>query len=192
MSRIDRSMMESVFEAEELITLDEDALMAIPHEPTRAFLRDIGLPGQFDTWLQLDGPLADEGVVTIVDAAGAAELAAKYPGFGVDTSRWMSIGAIGLDSFALDVENGTMYCVPESGAQPCVLNSGIEAFAYFLYALEVERPNYDLEVAEGPIVGNAEDRLQALMEEVDPVALASPDSTWYLVLENVKHLLDYR
>ncbi|MET8625306.1 SUKH-4 family immunity protein [Kitasatospora sp. NPDC004669] len=176
-----------------MITLDEDALAVIPHEPTKAFLRDIGLPGQFDTWLQLDGPLADEGAVTIVGTAGAAELAAKYPGLGTDTSTWMSIGAIGLDSFALDIEDGTMYCVPESGAQPCVLNSSIGAFAYFLYALEVERPNYDLEAAEGnPIIGNAEDRLRALMEEVDPVALASPDSTWYLVLENVQHLLDYR
>ncbi|MFF7454620.1 SUKH-4 family immunity protein [Kitasatospora sp. NPDC008115] len=184
---VDRSMMESVFDAGELVTLDEAALAVIPHGPTRAFLRDVGLPDEYCRWLELDEALA-EGVVTLVGEAGASELAAKYPRLTVDTSTWMTVGGIGYDNVALDVVDGTVYCIPESGA-PCILNSGIDVFAHFLHALEVERPNYDFESDADGFTPRAEDRLRTFMEAADPVALAHPDSAWHIVLECVERKL---
>ncbi|WP_329493518.1 SUKH-4 family immunity protein [Kitasatospora herbaricolor] len=186
---VDRAMMEEVFDAEDLVTLDDEALAGIAHEPTRAFLHQVGLPNRFRTWLELDEPLS-EGTVTIVGDKATA-LAAKYPGLTLDTSTWMTVGGIGYDNVALDVTDGRVYCIPESGALPCLLNSSIQDFAYFLHALEVERPNYDFEAEseDGYFDPDAEDRLLAVMTANDPAALACSDSTWHQVLEHVKHKL---
>lgn len=55
---IDRTRMESVFSADDLVALDDGVLAAIAHEPTRVFLREVGLPNQVG-WFEMDQFLLD-------------------------------------------------------------------------------------------------------------------------------------
>ncbi|MBC3840388.1 hypothetical protein GXW82_09650 [Streptacidiphilus sp. 4-A2] len=180
--------MESVFGEEDLVTLDAGALAAVPHPRTRAFLGEVGLPNQYGRWLELDESL-EEGEVTLVGPEGATRLAAKYPGIPQATASWMTVGSIGYDNVAVDVLDGAVYCIPESGAMPCLLNTGLDELACFLVALEQERPNYDFEAAGDSYDPDAEERLKAVMEGIDPAALASPDSAWHRVLTDVERKL---
>lgn len=179
--------MESVFPAGELVTLDDRALAAIVHEPTRTFLRDVGLPDRFG-WFTADQRLLD-GDLRIGGAAWQA-VAGKYPNCAFDMSAWLTLGGIALDDVIVDTVTGVVYCIPEDGG-PHLLNTSIDALAYFLHALEEERPEYDAEAAadEGVDPEGAEKRLLRRMRRADTVAMECPESTWFSVLRYVRNLL---
>ncbi|MFF7681040.1 SUKH-4 family immunity protein [Actinacidiphila glaucinigra] len=184
---IDRVAMESVFGPDELVTPDDTALAGIAHGPTRAFLRDVGLPDQMG-WFQADQLLVD-GDLRIGGEAWQA-VSRKYPSCPFDMSAWLSLGGIGMDDVTVDTRTGVVYCIPEDGS-PHVLNSGVDALAFFLHALEEERPDYDPEAAtdEGVDPEGAHDRLLALMRRTDAAAMENEDSAWYLVLRYVRNLM---
>ncbi|WP_440103326.1 SUKH-4 family immunity protein [Streptosporangium sp. H16] len=184
---IDRTMMESVFPADELVTLDDRALAAIAHEPTRTFLREVGLPDQVG-WFETDQFLLD-GDLRIGGEAWQA-VARKYPSCPFDMSAWLSLGGIALDDVIVDTVTGVVYSIPEDGS-PHLLNTSIETLAYFLHALEEERPEYDVEACtdEGIDPEGAERRLLCRMRRADAVALEHPGSTWFLVLRYVRNFL---
>ncbi|MDX3239008.1 SUKH-4 family immunity protein [Streptomyces sp. ME03-5709C] len=184
---IDRVAMESVFGPDELVTADDAALAGIVHEPTRVFLRDVGLPDQMG-WFEADQRFVD-GDVRIGGEAWQA-VARKYPNCPFDMSAWLSLGGIGMDDVTVDTRTGVVYCIPEDGA-PHLLNSSVDALAFFLHALERERPDYDPEAAtdEGVDPRGAHDRLLALMGRTDAAALEDEHSAWYRVLRYVRDLM---
>ncbi|MFF7358689.1 MULTISPECIES: SUKH-4 family immunity protein [Streptomyces] len=184
---IDRTRMESVFSADDLVALDDGVLAAIAHEPTRVFLREVGLPDQVG-WFEMDQFLLD-GDLRIGGEAWQA-VAEKYPNRSFDMSAWLTLGGIALDDLIVDTATGIVYCIPEDGA-PHLLNSSIDALAYFLHALEEERPEYDAYAStdEGVDPEGAADRLLHRMRQADPVAMENPESCWFAVLRHVRNLL---
>ncbi|GGS72944.1 MULTISPECIES: SUKH-4 family immunity protein [Streptomyces] len=179
--------MESAFDADDLITVDETALGAVTHEPTRVFLREVGLPDRVG-WFEADQQLVDGEIEVGGDDWQA--VAAKYPSCSFDMSAWLTLGGIGMDDIVIDSATGVVYCIPEEG-RIHVLNSSIDAFAYFLRELEMERSAYDHEVAGDAMTDpvGAENRLRATMRRADPTALEDPESLWQAVLRSVGNSL---
>ncbi|AYF77728.1 hypothetical protein D7D52_32350 [Nocardia yunnanensis] len=185
---IDRTTLESVFTPDRLVTLPADALTAVTHQPTKRFLRDVGIPTQF--WLD-----AEPGLSTGQLDCDNQDLAELYPEYRADYSNWALLGSISNDPIYLDVTNGTVFSIPDGGT-PAPLNTTIDAFCYFLYVLELERPNYDFEIL-GPddtYQPGAETRLRELMIRCDPTGFEPPDPctefepgvpTWELALQFV-------
>ncbi|RAY10675.1 hypothetical protein DPM19_34020 [Actinomadura craniellae] len=184
---IDRTMMESVFPADELVTLDDRALAAIAHEPTRTFLREVGLPDQVG-WFEADQLLLDGDLRIGGDAWQA--VTQRHPSCPFDMSAWLTLGGIALDDVIVDTTTGVVYSIPENGP-PHLLNTNVDRLAYFLHALEEERPEYDVEAGtdEGADPQGAERRLLHRMRQVDALAMEHPESTWFLVLRYVRNLL---
>ncbi|MFI7605973.1 SUKH-4 family immunity protein [Micromonospora sp. NPDC049366] len=184
---VDRAALESVFHPDELVTLTEATLVVVAHEPTRVFLRDVGLPDQVG-WFEVAQDLLD-GDIRIGGPAWQA-VAARHPRCPYDMSTWLTLGGIGMDDVVVDVATGIVYCVPEDGG-PHLLNSSVDALAFFLRELEKERPEYDPEAAtdEGVDPDGAADRLLRRMRSADPSAVADPESSWYAVLRLVRRLL---
>lgn len=180
MPLVTRDMLESAFEDDALVTLEDDALDLIGHEPTREFLAGVGLPDQPGSWLELSEELC-EGELKV----GFPSTAAKHPGLDYDFGQWINVGGIPYDDIALDTSTGAVYSLPSDGGAPYLLNTGIETFAYFLYLLETERPNYDFEAGGETAEPGAQERLRVLMEAADPAAFTNPDSTWTTVLHHV-------
>ncbi|WP_345639331.1 SUKH-4 family immunity protein [Rugosimonospora acidiphila] len=184
---IDRIGMESAFHADELVTVKDPALAAIAHEPTRDFLREVGLPDQVG-WFEADQRLLD-GDLRIGGTAWQA-VAERYPDCPLDMSAWLTLGGIALDDVIVDTITGAVYCIPEDGPVH-LLNSSIDALAYFLHALEEQRPWYDAEAStdEGVDPDGAERRLLRRMRQADPIAMERPESMWFSVLGHVRDLL---
>ena len=184
---VDRAAFEAVLSPDALVTLGDDALREVTHEPTRAALRDIGLP---------DRPAA--GWLDVAQAVCDGELAVGVPRDQVVApdddlpesfvlEHWALLGGIGENYVYVDVRTGVVHCVPED-AEAQVLNGSLELFLYFLYLLEVERPHYDLKFVGGDIeTGGSEYRLPPLMRAADPEAMADEDSFWHQVLYSVAH-----
>ncbi|MFF3951464.1 SUKH-4 family immunity protein [Streptomyces sp. NPDC001902] len=184
---VDRVAMESVFGPDELVTVDDAALAGVIHEPTRVFLRDVGLPDRIG-WFVADQRLVDGDLRIGGDAWQA--VSAKYPNCPFDMSSWLSLGGIGMDDVVADTRTGAVYCIPEDGG-PHLLNSTVDALAFFLHALEEERPDYDPEAAtdEGVDPEGARDRLLARMRRADGAVMEDEDSAWYSVLRYVRNLM---
>ncbi|MEY9943520.1 SUKH-4 family immunity protein [Kitasatospora sp. GAS1066B] len=186
--RVDRTKLESVFPPGDLVTLTGAALDAVPHQPTREFLRDVGLPDK--SWLKVSRTFR-RGEPQI----GFQQTAADYPGLNFAFERWLSLGHILADTIGVDVASGKIYVRPVD-KEPHLLNSSIDTFVYALYLLEVERPNYDFEKfghdeddpeaeEDAGYDPDAADRLREQLLEADPVAFQTPDSTWDMVLHRV-------
>jgi SUKH-4 immunity protein len=107
---IDRTMMESVFPTDEPVTLDDRALAAIAHEPTRTFLREVGLPDRVG-WFEADQCLLDGDLRIGGDAWQA--VAQKYPNCPFDMSAWLTRGGIALDDVIVDTATGVVYSIPD-------------------------------------------------------------------------------
>ncbi|MFC1400937.1 MULTISPECIES: SUKH-4 family immunity protein [Streptacidiphilus] len=185
---VDRALMESVFPADDLVTVPEGALAPVSHARTRELLRDVGLPDQPTGWFQTVKDLS----VEIADK-GWPRGRALHPSSDLVFDEWIAIGGIPYDTMVVDAGSGAVYCIPGSGAEPYLLNSSLDDFLYFLYSVEAERPNYDAEFAEengfeddGEFGVGVDERLLAVMREADPVALQNPGSTWFTVLEYVR------
>lgn len=210
--RVDRATMTDVFGEHRLMTVTEDALAGITHAPTRAFLAEVGLPDQTDSqgWFHRARDLDDE-----VREKGYPEAAEKYPelapGFHFD--QWVSLGEIPYDALDLDATTGAVYASPAAGGAPYQLNSSLDVFAYLLCVVEAERPFYsataEQTLADGTTRRQVEARLEHLygtphtqlgptpearlrttLQQTDPIALTTPDSTWHMVLRHITQGLD--
>lgn len=179
---IDRPAMESVFGADGLVTFPDETLVGIPHPPTRAYLRETGLPER-EQWFFTFQEVA-EGDLTVVGPGRQAEQG--YADCPYDMSSWLPLGGIAMDNVSVDTVTGIVYCVPE-GRSVHVLNSSVDALGFFLHALEKERHAYDPDMDDesGLDTTGAEERLRALMHRTDPAALQNPDSSWHMVLHYV-------
>ncbi|MGC0314176.1 SUKH-4 family immunity protein [Kitasatospora acidiphila] len=182
---IDRVAMEQAFTSGGLFVIPDHLLAGITHAPTRAFLRDVGLPDR-ERWFESSQELVD-GYVRIGGEAWQ-RVAEQYPNCPFDMSVWLTVGGIALDSVMVDTVTGLVYSIPDGGS-PHLLNSSVDALAYFLHALEVERDAYDPESDGEADPGGAEERLLALMRAADPVALEYPGSTWHMVLRYVGNMM---
>jgi hypothetical protein len=186
--RVDRTMLESVFPADDLVTLAGAALDVVLHESAREFLRDVGLPDK--SWFEVSTELRNGAPEFGFEVVGE-----QFPELDFAFERWMFLGHVGFDTIGLDTTTGQVYVVP-NGRAPHLFHGSIDEFVYVLYLLEVERPNYDFEKFgydeddpeaeedEGFDPG-AEDRLRAQISAVDPTTFERPGSTWELVLERV-------
>lgn len=187
--RIDRTKLESVFPSGDLVVLEGDALDAVPHLPTREFLRDVGLPD--GGWLKV-GRAFKRGEPAI----GFPSTAERYPELTFDFENWMYLGEIVRDSIAVNVVTGKV-CSNPDGNTPHLINSSVDEFVNFLCLLEIERPNYDWEafdsedeeeqaaIEEAGYLPGPDKRLREQMLAADPVAFEMPDSTWNTVLETL-------
>jgi hypothetical protein len=191
---VDRTLMESVFPAADLVTVDDAVLApAVPHARTRMLLRDVGVPDRCTGWFQA-GDLSARVAVKGCRQRGS-EL---FPDLAFAFDQWICLGGIPYDDIWVDARTGVVHCTPDSGAAPCVINSSLDLFLWFLCRLEAERPNYDAEYAES--IGLPDDdenwgegvaaRLAEEFRAADPVALENPASTWHLVLGYVETCLD--
>jgi hypothetical protein len=178
---VDRADLESVFPAESLIIPVPESLARVTHLPTRTLLAEVGIPDEPAAWLEVHEELSEGRL-----EAGYEATARRYPGLGLDVAHWFGLGGICEDEVVLDGATGAVHALPED-APPYLLNSSFEAFLYFLYLLETERPNYDNEAAGGDIEDTgAADRLRTLMAQADPAApITDPGSTWGVVLDGV-------
>jgi hypothetical protein len=183
-------MLESVFPPGDLVTLAGPgrgaALDAVPHQPARAFLREVGLPDK--SWFEVSTALRDGE-----PRVGFDVVAQEFPELDFAFERWMLLGHLGWDTIALDTATGQVFVVP-NGETPHLLGSSLDQFVNVLYLLEVERPNYDFvepvydeddDEDEDDLPAydpDAPERLRAQIAAADPAAFATPDSTWDLVL----------
>lgn len=182
---IDRTAMQSVFD--ELVTPSDEALAVVAHAPTRAFLRDVGLPER-EQWFEADAYLIDADLRVGGEAWQAVQ--EEYSSCPYDMSTWLTLGGIGMDTVTVDTVTGIVYCIPED-RYIHVLNSSVDALGFFLHSLEKERPEYDAEAAagEGFDPEGAEERLRTRWLRTDPIALENPGSSWHTVLRLVRDAL---
>lgn len=185
---VDRALLASVFPAADLVTVEESALAPVSHARTRELLRDVGLPDSSTGWFR-----AVEDLPAEIADKGWPRGRALHPSSDLVFDEWIAIGEIPYDTVVVDAASGAVYCIPGSGAAPCLLNSSLDAFLCFLYHVEAERPEYDAEFAEengyeddGGFGEGVAERLRAAMLAADPVALRNPEATWHTVLEQVR------
>lgn len=107
---IDRARMEAVFAPEDLLASADEVLAGIAHAPTRAFLRDVGLPDRVG-WFESDQHLADGEL--LIGGEAWQRVAERYPGCPFDMSVWLALGGIALDDVMVDTVTGVVYCIPD-------------------------------------------------------------------------------
>ncbi|WP_234344897.1 MULTISPECIES: SUKH-4 family immunity protein [Streptomyces] len=182
MTTVDRAMLENQFSAGEVVTLAEEELGGIGHEPSRRFLREVGLPVRANPWFDLIDRCDPK-----LKKAGACyeDLRARWVNLPGNAADWVLIGMIPYDDIALDVATGAVLCLPQDEDEVYPLNKDLCSFAHFLCLLEAERPNYDEEMNEDLDYEKAEQagqRLGEQMRAIDPAALDVPHSRWHDIL----------
>ncbi|SDM67413.1 SUKH-4 immunity protein [Streptomyces sp. cf386] len=182
-SPIDRETLESEFAPEELITFPEAVVANIRHEPSARFLRDVGIPARPNPWFDLvDGtPEQARPLGECYD-----DLRERWTDLPEGAEGWILLGMVPYDDIALDGVTGTVHCLPGDESETYPLNKDVNSFAYFLYLLEKERPNYDFESElESIDPEGAAERLTEQMREIDSAALEVGQSRWHDILEYV-------
>ncbi|KOT62991.1 hypothetical protein ADK43_09000 [Streptomyces rimosus subsp. rimosus] len=154
----------------------------IGHEPSRRFLREVGLPVRANPWFDLIDRCDPK-----LKKAGACyeDLRARWVNLPGNAADWVLIGMIPYDDIALDVATGAVLCLPQDEDEVYPLNKDLCSFAHFLCLLEAERPNYDEEMNEDLDYEKAEQagqRLGEQMRAIDPAALDVPHSRWHDIL----------
>ncbi|GAA4075107.1 SUKH-4 family immunity protein [Streptomyces shaanxiensis] len=175
----DRMMMQSVFPAERLVTLDERKLPAELGESTRSLLTDVGLPDDRSSFFVLDGGLFDGETPNKFRRCAELRFFSRYQEMPIDWENWLVLGEIFADVVALDPVSGAVYCLPDGEYRACPLNQNLDSFLYFLYLLELERPNYDFSVSdEIPDSEGVAASLRERMIRVDPLPFAGVEPSW--------------
>ncbi|MGW1372923.1 SUKH-4 family immunity protein [Streptomyces sp. NPDC002446] len=182
---IDRTTLEGAFSSEELVTLPEGMLEGIDHEASVDFMRHVGLPVRANPWFDL----IDRSWRELKKVGDCYEdMRDRWTNLPDNAANWVLLGMVPYDDIALDVATGVVYCLPSDEDDVYPLNKDLYSFAHFLYLLELERPNYDVEMEQELDPEGAEQRLIAQMREIDPAALDVPHSRWHDILEWVSDL----
>ncbi|MGG2459806.1 SUKH-4 family immunity protein [Streptomyces sp. RGM 3693] len=175
----DRSMMESVFPPADLITLTEEQLPAELDEATRSLLATTGLPDDRSSFFQIDGGLFVDERPSRFRRCAQLSYFSEYHDMPAGWENWLVLGEIHDDGIALDPVSGAVHCLPdgEFTAQP--LNRSLDTFLYFLYLLELERPQYDYTVSEDlPDPEGVAVSLRERMQSVDPLPFEGVEPVW--------------
>jgi hypothetical protein len=107
---------------------DLDFPRALTHEPTRRFLREVGLPEETPWFrLDMDVPLATLGEYAVHELRSHAPLPHG-------AARLIRLGeAVDGTSLALDGTTGTVLSWPGPGAAPQPLNADVSGLAFLLW-----------------------------------------------------------
>ncbi|MFF4601939.1 SUKH-4 family immunity protein [Streptomyces sp. NPDC001339] len=175
----DRSMMESVFPAEKLVTLDEEKLPAGLHEVARSLLVDTGLPDDRSSFFAIDGGLFEEGAPGRLRRCAELSHFSRYQDMPNGWADWLVIGEIHYDVVALDPKSGAVYCLPDGEYTAHLLNQSLDSFLFFLYLLERERPHYDYTVSDDiPDPESVAVSLRERMMRADPLPFEGVEPAW--------------
>jgi SUKH-4 immunity protein len=177
-----REAMQAAFAEHGLLTISDRDLDAVPDADARQALRVLGMPRVAAPWFSTDTGIG--GGFRRVGEVLDWDLADRYDDVPPRADRWICLSWAAHDGIALDPETGRVLCLPQD-AEIYLLNSGLRSFIHFLYALETERPNYDMEWEgdEELDPDGARRRVEAAMRSVDPAALEQTGSLWFGVLE---------
>jgi len=120
------------------------------HDGTRGFLTGVGLPRTLrDGFIDLDESVLDGRFPTLPEVyrelGPVREWSWQQPD-GAD--HWYVIAHFVGGDVAVDGDSGRVWFLPEWDAPPEPLNSGVDAFAYFMYAFERDRELYSAERAD--------------------------------------------
>ncbi|WP_254666720.1 SUKH-4 family immunity protein [Streptomyces sp. WMMB 714] len=178
--RVDRSMMESVFGAENLNTWPEPKLPEDLRSASREFLMEVGLPDDPASFFLLDdAPLKDEDSSEGLSRCSSLAGFSQYQGMPAEWAKWLVLGEIGVDPVVLDPCSGTVYSLPDGEYRADPLNSSVESFASFLYLLEGRRSEWDPEASEEPIdPRSAVTALRESLEQADPLPFEGHEPGW--------------
>lgn len=98
--------------------------------------------------------------------------------------NWLVIGEIFYDCVVLDPVSGIVYCLPDGEYRADPLNQSLDSFVYFVYLLELERPNYDFTVSdEIPDSEGVAVSLRERMIRVDPLPFEGVEPSWSEVFD---------
>ncbi|WUD75178.1 SUKH-4 family immunity protein [Streptomyces sp. NBC_00510] len=185
---VTRALLESVFPPGELVTLDDPAMSLITHEPSREFLRDIGLPLQESGVFVLD-PDFPTHMTTIHDWHLGDDAPPGAAGF-------LYLAQLHYDHVVLDGASGRVWALPEAEPEVFPLHEDLHSLAYFLCAAERERPAYDPQFPDAVVRAarwdprGAADRLLAELRPLEPMAFGHENSPWSLFLQDASKGFD--
>ncbi|MFI0263592.1 SUKH-4 family immunity protein [Streptomyces sp. NPDC017056] len=174
-----RSLMESAFPPEELVTLREENLSEEFEETSRSILTSVGLPDDRSSFFFVDGRLTNEEPVGEFSRCAELPYFSQYRDMPEGWGNWLVIGGMYEDGVVLDPVSGAVYCLPDGEYTARTLNQNLDSFVYFLYLLQSERPNYDFSVSED--VDHSEDVAVSLRERmirVDPRPFEGVEPAW--------------
>ncbi|MFG2548363.1 SUKH-4 family immunity protein [Streptomyces sp. NPDC048581] len=180
MSRlVDRAMMESVFPPEKIVRLKADKLPSGLHESARRFLTEVGLPRLRNSWFMMDPGLIEEKSPNGPRLCREINHLSRYKNMPKEGADWIILGEVPYDGVILDPASGAVYCLPDNDVTVYMLNQSLDSFAYFLYLLETERPNYDFAVSEEiPDSEGVAAHLRESMIRIDPVSFEGVEPGW--------------
>ncbi|MGW1372924.1 SUKH-4 family immunity protein [Streptomyces sp. NPDC002446] len=178
---VDRSMMESAFSPEKLVTPVEEKLPAELKESARSLLVNIGLPNDQSSFFVMDGGFFEGESPNRFRRCAELSYFSQYEDMPKAWENWLVIGEIHSDVVALDPASGVVYCLPdgEYKACTCTLNQSLDSFLFFLYLLEIERPHYDFRVADEILdPEGVAASLRERMAGADPLPFEGVEPAW--------------
>jgi SUKH-4 immunity protein len=158
-------LLDEEFGAGEIVRFEDvDFPAALTHEPTRRFLREVGLP-EDGTWFTLDAdvPLPTLAEYERTDPDAAVELPA-------DADRLINLGYLLEDTcLVVDGSTGTVLCwnTPDAALRP--LNADLSTLAFTLWLIHRER-SLDTQHGLTEAYEQLADTLTRTLAALDPVA----------------------
>ncbi|WP_037675361.1 SUKH-4 family immunity protein [Streptomyces griseus] len=150
---------------------DLDFPPALSHEPTRRFLREVGLPEEV-VWFTLD---TDLPLPTLAEYAAEADLADAHLPDGAD--RLIRLGHLLEDtSLVIDGTTGAVLCWSEPDATLRPLNADISTLAFTFWLIRREQTldaEHDLTEAYEQLA----DTMTRTLAAVDPIACSATPAT---------------
>lgn len=178
--RVDRTMMESAFDADTLVTWPDSKLPEDLQGPAREFLKEVGLPDDPASFFVLeDSALRDESSSEGFRRCATLPGASDREGMPDGWEDWLVLGEISVDAVVLDPRSGLVYSLPDGEDRVDPLNSSVESFASFLYLLESRRSEWDPYASDEPIdPESAVIALRETLEEADPLPFEGHEPGW--------------
>lgn len=176
---VNRTMMESVFPLEELVTVQGTDLPSGMDETAQTILTNVGLPDDRSSFFFVDGRLTDEEPVGRFARCAELPHFSQYRDMPEGWTDWLVIGGIYEDGVILDPASGMVYSLPDGEYTARPLNKSLDSFVYFLYLLQSERPNYDYSVSED--ISDSEGTAVSLrdrMVRTDPLPFQGVEPAW--------------
>ncbi|MFG2548362.1 SUKH-4 family immunity protein [Streptomyces sp. NPDC048581] len=175
---VDRAMMESAFPSMRLMRASDDRLPSNLQGAAKSFLTGIGLPRVRSAWFLIDVGFIESESPDGLRLGRDIDLT-PFESLPDGAENLIVLGEILSDAVVLDPATGTLYCLPDGHPEVRVLNQNLDTLAYFLYLLEVERPNYDYDVSSD--VSNSDGaavHLRELMIQADPAPFEGVEPAW--------------